>query len=122
MTNQNPDRAIDRLLLRATVPVGLRPRTDEQIARLLDTIGGVPVDDEKLNRMLRKINRSEPVGPAPDRALPFSVPPLSKSEEELIALHRAQGKTLPADIAKRLRELERRTAESENDGGVCDER
>lgn len=120
MTNQNSDRALDKLLIRAIVPKGLRPRTDDQIARMLNTIGGVPVDNDKRNRMLRKINGEMPVGPAPKKVLPYTAPPLSESEQSLIALHRAQGKALPAEIEKRLKELERRVAEAEDGDGVSD--
>jgi len=117
MNNQNSDRALDKLLNRAIVPKGLRPRTDDQISRMLNTIGGVPVDSDKRNRMLRKINGLEPVGPAPKKVLPYTAPPLSESEQSLIALHRAQGKALPPEIEKRLKELERRVAE-DGDGDI----
>jgi hypothetical protein len=121
MTNRNSDKSLDRLLRRALVPKGLRPRTDDQIARMLDTIGGAPVDQDKLARMLRKINGEEPVGPAPRKVLPYSQSPLTAAEEGLIALHRSQGTALPPEVEKKLRELERQAAQPPEDGEKDDD-
>ncbi len=122
MNSPNPDRPLERLLHRAIVRRGLRPQTDEQIVQMLDTIGGAPVDDEKLQRMLRKINREEPVGPAPKKTLPYSEPALTENERELIALHRSQGKALTPELERKLRALEARAAGCSDSGGTCDGR
>jgi hypothetical protein len=111
MNNNKPEKPLDSLLRRALVSKGLRPRTDEHIAAMLDTIGGVPVDRDKLARMLRKINGEETVGPAPYKVLPYTAPEVTASEDGLIALHRSQGETLPPEVLERLKELERQAGE-----------
>ena len=115
MSVQNPDSAFDRLVHRALVPKGLRPRTNEDIEQLLNTIGGEPVSDEKLKRMLRKIDGREQIGPqrhaqpAPDDA------ELTADERELVAMYRAQGKSLPPELAAKLKAMEERAAQPPDD-------
>ena len=75
MPNQNPERDINKLLQWALVPKGYRPRSDQQIAQMLDTIGGVPVNAEKMDRMLKKVNGEIPFEPPVSRAIPYTESP-----------------------------------------------
>jgi len=110
MPNQNPERDINKLVQRALVPKGFRPRTDEQIAQMMDTIGGLPLDSEKLDRMLKKINGEIPLGPPVSRAIPYNEPPCTEVEQGLAALHRSRGSSLSPEIQRKIEEAEKRAA------------
>lgn len=115
MSDQNPDKAFDCLVHRALVPKGLRPRTNEEIEQLLDTIGGAPLSDEKLKRMLRKIDGEEKILPrSPRRSAPAEAA-LTADERELVAMYRAQGKSLPPELAAKLKAMEERAAQPPDD-------
>ncbi len=109
------DSAFDRLVHRALVPKGLRPRTNEEIEQLLDTIGGTPVSDEKLKRMLRKIDGEEEILARRPRQTALLDAELTADERELVALHRAQGKPLPPELAAKLKAMEERAAQPPDD-------
>ncbi len=115
MSDQNPDSAFDRLVHRALVPKGLRPRTNEEIEQLLDTIDSAPVSDEKLKRILRKIEGREEIGPQrPLQPAPVDAE-LTADERELAAMYRAQGKSLPPELAAKLKAMEERAAQPPDD-------
>lgn len=122
MHEHDSDSVFARLVRRAIVPKGLRPRSDDQIADMLDTIGGVPVDADKLARVLQKINGTERLGPAPSKVIPCPMPAATSTEAELVALHRAQGQSLPPDVEEKIRELERKATQSLNDDGAVDDK
>ncbi len=115
MSDQNPESMFDRLVHRALVPKGLRPRTNEEIEQLLDTIGGAPVSDEKLKRMLRKIDGEEEILPQSSRQTAPVDAELTADERELVALYRAQRKAFPPELAAKLKAMEERAAQPPDD-------
>jgi hypothetical protein len=122
MTKQNPDLQFDQLIKAALVPKGHRPRTPEEVDRMLDLIDAPEVSDHKLQRMLRKINGEEPMFVEPDTQAPQpNSGELTAAERELVALYRSQGKDLPPEIQEKLRVMEERASrppdDEEPDGG-----
>lgn len=122
MAKQNPDLRFDRLIKVALVPKGHRPRTPEEIERMLDLIDAPEVNDQKLQRMLRKVNGEEPTFIEPEPIAPQpGTGELTAAERELVALYRSQGKDLPPGIQEKLRAMEERAsrppAEEEPDDG-----
>lgn len=122
MAKQNPDLRFDRLIKAALVPKGHRPRTPEEIDRMLDLIDTPEVSNQKLQRMLRKVNGEEPtfVEPEPAASQP-GTSELTAAERELVALYKSQGKDLPPEIQEKLRAMEERASrppdDEEPDGG-----
>jgi hypothetical protein len=117
MNNQHPDMRRDALLRRALVPKGYRPTKDADIEKMLYTIGDEQISEERQQRMLRKINGKEPI--FPDRSSPplISTAEMSESERQLVALHRAQNKPLPPDLAAKLKAMEERASKKPKPGG-----
>jgi len=117
MNNQHPNMRRDALLRRALVPKGYRPTKDADIEKMLDTIGEEPMSEEKLQRMLRKVNGQEPV--FPDRTTPASklTTELSPEEKEVHALCRSKNEPLPPDLAAKVKALEEKTAKKPNPDG-----
>ncbi len=116
MTNQPPNMRRDALLRRALVPKGYRPTTAADIDKLLDTIGEEPMSEEKKQRMLRKINGQEPVFPDRLSTPPLSAVEITEEERKLVALHRAQSKPLPSDLAAKVEAMEQRAAKKPEPG------
>lgn len=118
---QNPDFRFDQLLKASLVSKGYRPRTDADIEQMLDVTDVKAVSDEKLKRMLRKVNGEEPMLAQNTMSMPQGgAHELTTTERELVALHRAQGKELPPELAAKLRAMEeraRRSADEEADAG-----
>lgn len=109
MAKQNPDLRFDRLIKAALVPKGYRPRTPDEIDRMLDVIDAPKVTDEKLQRMLHKINGEEPMFVQPESETPkLGGSELTAAERELVALYKAQGKDLPPEIEEKLKAMEER--------------
>lgn len=117
MNNRHPDMRRDALLRRALVPKGYRPTKDADIEKMLDTIGHEPISEEKMQRMLRKINGQEPMFPDRTSPPPLSTAELNESERQLVALHRAQNKPLPPDLAAKVKAMEERASKKPNPGG-----
>ncbi len=122
MSNQQPEMRRDMLLRRALVPKGYRPTKVTDIEKMLNTIDSKPMSEDKKQRMLRKIDGLEPI--FPERSVPhlLAAAELSEQEQELVALHRAQNKPLPPDLAARVKEMEERasrnpTPPEESQGG-----
>lgn len=111
MAKNNPDHRFDQLVRLSLIPKGHRPRTDAEIEQLLGLIDAPAISDDKLQRMLRKINGEEPVfvqDAAPDTQA--GVQELTAVEREMVALHRAEGKELPPELAAKLRAMEERAS------------
>lgn len=117
MNNQSSDSQRDAMLRRALVPKGYRPTKHADIKKMLDAIGDQPIEEAKLQRMLRKINGHEPVFPERTAPAPAIPDQLSAEEQEVYALCRSKNKPLPPDLAAKVRALEEKAAkESRPDG------
>ena len=122
MAKQNPDLRFDRLIKAALVPKGHRPRTCEEIDRMLDLIDAPGISDRKLQRILRKVNGEEPTFVEPEPEAPqLGNSELTAAERDLVALYRSQGKDLPPEIQEKLKAMEERANrppdDEEQDGG-----
>ena len=120
MTEETGDRELYDLVRRAIVPRGHRPATLAEIEAMLRACAGAPMAEDVVERMLRKAKGLEPVGRARPTlkaddlvTAPFDEA-LTEQQRELVALHRAQGKTLPPEIAALLARL-RSEAKSEHE-------
>jgi hypothetical protein len=107
----------------ALVPKGHRPRKPQEIEKMLDLIDTPEITDEKLQRLLRKINCEEPMFTESDpQVKTLSSSELTNAERELIALYKSQGKDLPPDIAAKIKAMEERASrpaeDEENHGGA----
>lgn len=116
MTDQTPDKPLDALLRRSLIPRGYRPERDADIEKMLAAMDDEGMTLEKHERMLRKINGEEPTFvPLPHSDSTEVAEQLSEQERELVALHRAQGKPLPPDLAAKLKAMEQRAAQPPSD-------
>jgi DNA-directed RNA polymerase specialized sigma subunit len=109
MDKQNADSQRDALLRRALVPKGFRPTKIADIEKMLDVIADEPISEEKVQRMLRKVNGQEPifVELRPQRS---DIPEeLSETEQALCALHRSKKEPLPPKLAAKIKAMEERT-------------
>ena len=77
---------------------------------MLDAIDDEPISQEKMDRMLRKINGSELLSHDRSLSSPIATTELTDQELELVALHRSQKKTLPPDLADKLKAMEERAS------------
>ena len=113
--NSNEDHTdvrLRKLLSKALVPPGYRPKNNEEVEALLDIIGGEPLDGDKFARMMGKIQGREPIGHQPEQEQkPFDTQNLSEQQQELLALYRAKGKDIPPEIEKVLEDMRRRAVE-----------
>ncbi len=123
MAKQNPDLRFDRLIKAALVPKGHRPRTPEEIDQMLNLIDAPEIGDQKLQRLLHKVNGEEPTFVEPEPVAPQpGNNELTAAERELVALYKSQGKDLPPEIQEKLKAMEERAnrppdEEEPNDGG-----
>ena len=116
MTKHNPDSRFDQLMKQALVPKGHRPRKPQEIEKMLDLIDAPDVTDEKLQRLLRKINGDEPMFNESDPQIKsLDNSELTNAERELIALYRSQGKDLPPDVAAKIKAMEERASQPAED-------
>lgn len=116
--DKDSDRQLRRLLYQILIPRGYRPRSDQEIDAMLDTIGGEPLSEEKKARMLRKIQSGEGIG-VRDKVLSDVVyadfETLSEEQKELVSLCRAKGEEIPPEIQAILDEMEKRAGEPEEE-------
>lgn len=110
MTDSNPDRRLEDLLRRALVPKGYRPTKDDDIERLLDTVGSHAISEEKKQRMLRKIRGQEAVFPERSPEIPEPPEQLTEAEEQMRVLCRSRGQPLPPDLAAKVKAMEERAS------------
>lgn len=125
MSNHDPHKKILKLIDQAFVPKGHRPSTSADIDNMFEALRGDDIEEDKLARMLRKINGEEElfVGDATIASTSDEIESsqqLTAEEEQLLALYRGKGEDVPPDIAEKLKELEDRAskppAEDEEEG------
>jgi len=105
------DRILDGLVRRTIVPKGFRPETDAEIEAMLDGLGQGEMPDDKLQRMLGKINGQIPMSwERDDEVSPYRDCDTAEARE-LAEMFRAKGEELPPELQEKLREMEERAAE-----------
>jgi hypothetical protein len=119
------DRQLLDLVRQAVVPAGHRPESPEQVEAMLRACADATMTDEKLQRMLRKINGLLPIGERPEAEMLDSEAfekSLTEEQRELVALHKAQGSEMPPEIRALLQrfreEAKRREPPPSSDGGT----
>lgn len=117
MPEQPTDRRLMKLIRNALVPKGHRPQTNAEIEQMLQLVDAEPMSEEKRQRMLRKIEGQqalfEKIQPSSSETDAVA---LTALEEELVALHRAQGKELPPELAAKLKAMEERARRLPGEG------
>jgi hypothetical protein len=111
ISDENFDRRLSKLLYNALIPHGFRPKSNDEIEAMLETIGGEPLAEEKRERMLRKISGEEPIRVRPEQILNVASEALTEEQKELVELWRAKGEEIPPDIRALLDEMEKRAAD-----------
>lgn len=115
INDKNFDRRLSKLLYNALIPRGFRPKTNEEIEAMLETIGGEPLSDEKRERMLRKIRGEEPIGVREKQVVNIETQALTEEQKELVELWRNKSEEIPPDIQAILDDMEKRAADKEED-------
>jgi len=117
MTEQPTDRRLMKLIRASLVPKGHRPRTNTEIEQMLQLVDAPSVSEEKLQRMLRKIEGQEAMfeKPQPLQSESGAVE-LTATEAALVALHRSQGTDLPPELAEKLKAMEERARRLPDEG------
>ncbi len=113
--DNNSDRRLSQLLYNALIPRGFRPKTNEEIESMLDTIGGEPLSEDKHKRMLRKIHGEELIGERKEQVINIETKALTEEQKELVELWRNKGKEIPPDIQELLDEMEKKATEEEKE-------
>lgn len=109
------DRRLGKLLYNALIPRGFRPKSNDEIEAMLETIGGESLPEEKRERMLRKIRGEELIGMRTEQVLNATPQALTEEQKELVELWRAKGEEIPTDIQALLDEMEKRAADLEEE-------
>jgi hypothetical protein len=115
MSEEKADRELYDLIYEAMIPAGHRPETDEEIEAMLEACVGDDLPQEQFDRMLRKIRGEEEIGirGTDDAALVESQ--LTEAQQELVALHRAEGKELPPEIQELIEKLRKEAKAQRNE-------
>ena len=119
MSNNDPHKKILKLIDQAFVPKGHRPSTSADIEKMFEALRGEEIREDKLERMLRKINGEEAlfvndVAPPTNEAIEISQQ-VTTEDEQLFALYSGQGDNVPSDIEEKLKELEERASNESDD-------
>jgi hypothetical protein len=117
INDRNSDRRLSKLLYNALIPRGFRPKTNDEIEAMLETIGGETISDEKRERMLQKIRGEGPIRLRTEQIINFTSEALTEEQKELVELCRAKGEEIPPDIQALLNEMEKRAADLEEEEG-----
>ena len=108
---QNKQEEIfDGLVQRSLVPRGFRPETDEEIEAMLEGLGSGEVSQDKLQRMLGKIQGSTPMAWEVVAEESNSWQSDSAEAKELAEMYREKGEELPPELEAKLREMEEKAS------------
>ena len=115
------EELFDGLVQRSLIPRGFRPETDEEIEAMLEGLGGGEVSQDKLQRMLGKIQGSTPMAWEVVAEESDSWQSDTAEAKELAEMYRAKGEKLPSELEAKLREMEEKASglpdeEDETDG------
>jgi hypothetical protein len=116
MTEHDNDRELREKIARACLPPELLSGKPEDLDALLECTDAEPLSDEEVERILKKAKGQLPLGPAAeDEYLPFEESELITENQELLALHRSQGQSVPKEVEKKLEEYRKRARRSKGD-------
>jgi hypothetical protein len=105
MSDDQKDQRLLDLLYEATVPLGYRPESDEEIEAMLDACSDIELSEQQIARMLRRASGDMSAFIRPVAETVFEESMLSESQKELVALHRAKGTALPPEVTALLQRL-----------------
>ncbi len=107
MSTDIPDDLLARLIRRAVVPKGFRPRTSDELDQSLNAMGDIDIAPNRVSSIVDRILLDEPI--VFGRQMAETNPDESISDREnlseLVEMFRSEG-DIPPEIAERLRELE----------------
>lgn len=112
--NKDTDQRLSKLLNAALIPPGFRPKSNDDIEAMLETVGGEPLSGDKLARMLQKIHGEEPLGKQRQQELNVTPNVLNETQQELLMLYRSKGRNIPPEIQSILDEMRKRASELED--------
>ena len=116
MNNKDkPQESINKLISDAIIPKGLRPETNEDIDAMLDAIGGEKYSDNKLLRMMQKINGEIPIHPDCNNATNNGCEEVTEQENELMAMYREGDDNISSDSQDKLDEMRKRARNQNED-------
>jgi hypothetical protein len=125
MSQEDEDRKLLNLIQQAIVPVGHRPEGLAEIDAMLKACAGGNPPEDKILRMLRKVKGEQGVGVRPEPDFAGFEQTLSEQQREMLALHKAQGAEMPAEIRELLEKFRQQVRDrsnrapkaGDNDGG-----
>jgi len=115
MTPEEHDKPVRDLVAKTYLPPDLCPAAPKDIEAMLDAVGGKPLDEDQVQRMLKKARGELPVGEHEEEEPEWSEESLSEEERELVALHRNEGAELPPEVEEKLRRLREKAKEKDSD-------
>ena len=105
------NQLFDGLVQRSLVPRGFRPETDEEIEAMLEGLGSGEVPQDKLQRMLGKIQGDTPMAWEVVAEETASWKSETSEAKELAEMYRSKGEELPPELEAKLREMEQKASE-----------
>jgi hypothetical protein len=123
MTPDDSDRRLREKIEMAFIPADLCTTNPDSIEALLDATKADPFPEDKIKRMLKKLNGELPLGTCKEEEEDpvWDEAALTEEEEALVALHRGGGSQLPVAIQEKLRRLRELAKRQLKEGDVCDD-
>lgn len=120
-TAEENDRRLRELVALTVFPRRACESHPNEIEAMLDSVSGVPLSDFQVQRILKKVAGELPIGEQQADEPIWSEVGLSPEEQELVALHRSKGVSLPPDISEKLKryrdEARKKRLDDKNCGG-----
>jgi hypothetical protein len=116
MTEHDDDRELREKIAKACLPEALLSGSPEDLDALLERADAEPLTDEEIERILQKAKGDLPLGPAID-CRPFDESEPVSENQELLALHKNQGISVPKEIEKKLEEYRKNARLPQGDKG-----
>jgi len=118
MIPDDKDKKLRDIMGRAFVAPEAFGTDPAEVEAMLDAAGGVPLDDQQVERILKKAKGELPIVERKSEEPLWSEEALTEEEQELVALHRSQGDLAPEILEKLKRYREK--ARSDPEGGSRD--
>ena len=115
MSKDQQEQLFDDLVLRALVPRGFRPESDDEIEAMLEALGDCDDSEERTQRLKAKILSND--GPDLEKELRIegSVEIDTSEANEFAEMFRGKGEDLPPELEQRLREMEDQASQPTDD-------
>jgi YesN/AraC family two-component response regulator len=121
MRPEERDKPVRDLIANVFLPPDLCPNDPAAIESMLDALTVEPLDEEQIERMLKKARGELPVGEREEKESEWCEDALTDQENELLALHRNGGEELPPEIQEKLRRLREQAKKEDASEDECDD-